>query len=123
MKMMKKQMSKQTDKKNIPPGKKTIPGKKITPKPPKFNIMWLWMAMLLGFFVLQYMFSGEAPKTISYKQFEQEMLIPGDVDSIVAYKKNDLYVVEVYIKKEKLSLDKYKNVKPKENGFSLTPSI
>jgi cell division protease FtsH len=71
-------MSKQTGKKKI------VPGKKITPKPPKFNIMWLWMAMLLGFFVLQYVFSGETAKTISYKQFEQEMLIPGDVDNLVA---------------------------------------
>lgn len=114
--MMKEKMSRQTGKKKI------IPGKKITPKPPKFNIMWLWMAMLLGFFVLQYVFSGETAKTINYKQFEQEMLIPGDVDHLVAYKKNDLYVVEVFIKKDRLNEAKYKDVKPQPNALNITPT-
>src|SRR5690554_734644 len=116
MRKMKEKMSKQTGKKKI------IPGKKITPKPPKFNIMWLWMAMLLGFFVLQYVFSGETAKTINYKQFEQDMLISGDVDHLVAYKKNDLYVVEVFIKKEKLDDEKYKDVKPQPNALNITPT-
>lgn len=107
-------MSKQTNRRKI------IPTKKVTPKPPKFNIMWLWMAMLLGFFVLQYVFSGETAKTVNYKQFEQEMLLPGDVDHLVAYKKNDLYVVEVFIKKDRLNNEKYKDVRPQPNALNIT---
>ena len=117
-------MSKKTDigKKKAVYGRKSIPSKKVIPKSPKFNIMWLWMAMLLGFFVLQYVFSGETAEEISYKKFEQEMLIPGDVDHLIAYKKNDLYAVEVFIKKEKLETDKYKTVKPEPNSLNITPS-
>lgn len=121
---MKNKMSKKTDtgkkKIHLGIGKKAIPGKKIAPKPPKFNIMWLWMAMLLGFFVLQFVFSGESAKEISYKKFEQEMLIPGDVDHLIAYKKNDLYAVEVFIKKEKLDTDKYKDVKAEPSALNIT---
>lgn len=102
--------------------RKKVPGKKITPKPPKFNIMWLWMAMLVGFFVLQYTFSGDDAKKTTYKEFEQKMLIPGDVDHLVAYKKNELYGVDVFIKKDRLSDPKYKEVQPKPNALNLAPS-
>ena len=94
-------------------GKKKIPIKKITPKPPRFNIMWVWMALLLGFFVLQYMFSGDTAKTITYQQFEERMLKPGDVERLTAYKSNELIEVEVFIKKEMLDDPKYKEVQPK----------
>ena len=100
-------------------GKKKIPTKKITPKPPKFNIMWIWMALLLGFFVLQYVFSGDTAKSITYQRFEETMLKPGDVDRLIAYKKNELIAVEVYIKKEKLNEEKYKEVKPQPNALNI----
>src|SRR3546814_11036940 len=80
-------------------GRKKIPSKKITPKPPRFNIMWVWMALLLGFFVLQYVFSGDTAKSITYQQFEENMLKTGDVDNLVAFKKNELIAVEDYIKR------------------------
>lgn len=101
-------------------GRKKIPTKKITPKPPRFNIMWVWMALLLGFFVLQYMFSGDTAKSITYQRFEEEMLNAGDVDRLIAYKKNELIAVEVYIKKEKLNEDKYKEVKPQPNALNIS---
>ena len=101
-------------------GKKKIPTKKITPKPPRFNIMWVWMALLLGFFVLQYAFSGDTAKSITYQQFEENMLKPGDVDRLIAFKKNELIAVEVYIKKEKLDDDKYKEVKPQPNALNIS---
>jgi len=103
------------------PGKlKKIPGKKISPKPPKFNIMWLWIAMILGFIALQYVFTGDSAKEITYKRFESTMLKTGDVDKLVAYKRNELIAVEVYIKKDKLDEEKYKDVKPKNNGLNLS---
>ena len=101
-------------------GRKKIPTKKITPKPPRFNIMWVWMALLLGFFVLQYMFSGDTAKSITYQRFEEDMLNTGDVDRLVAFKKNELIAVEVYIKKDKLNEEKYKDVKPQPNALNIS---
>lgn len=103
------------------PGKiKKVPGKKISPKPPKFNIMWLWIAMILGFIALQYVFTGESAKEITYQRFESTMLKEGDVEKLVAYKRNELIAVEVYIKKDKLDEEKYKDVKPKNNSLNIS---
>lgn len=101
---------------------KKVPGKKITPKPPKFNMMWLWAALLLGFFALQFMFSDSNAKQVTYQKFEQTMLIPGDVERLVAYKNNELVSVEVYIKKDRLSDPKYKAVQPQPSPLNLNPT-
>ena len=94
---------------------KKIPGKKIMPNTPKFNIMWLYAAIIVGLFVVQYMFSGNNAKTITYQKFENEMLKPRDVEKLVAYKSNDLIAVEVYIKKDRLNQPKYDAVRTKSN--------
>ncbi|QQS97621.1 ATP-dependent zinc metalloprotease FtsH [Sphingobacterium spiritivorum] len=97
-----------------------IPSKKVTPMPPKFNMMWLWIAMILGFFGLQYFLNGETAKQTTYSEFESKMLNTGDVEKLVAYKKNDLVQVEVYIKPNKLKEDsKYKDVAPTPNALKL----
>ncbi|SDM25605.1 cell division protease FtsH [Daejeonella rubra] len=100
---------------------KKIPGKKIVPKPPKFNIMWLYAVIILGLFVVQYMFSGNNAKTISYQKFESEMLKTGDVEKLVAYKNGDLYNIDVYIKKDRLDQKKYEDVKSK-SSFNASPT-
>ncbi len=105
-----------TEKKN---SIKKIPGKKIMPNAPKFNIMWLYAAIILGLFVVQYMFSGNNAKTITYQKFETDMLKPGDVQRLVAFKSNDLVEVEVYIKKERLDLPKYDNVQQSNSNFNM----
>ncbi|MFA6945323.1 MAG: ATP-dependent zinc metalloprotease FtsH [Pedobacter sp.] len=98
---------------------KKIPGKKIVPKAPKFNIMWLYAVIILGLFVVQYMFSGNNAKTINYQKFENEMLKTGDVEKLVAYKNGDLYNVDVYIKKDRLDQKKYDDVRTK-SSFNAT---
>ena len=100
---------------------KKIPGKKIVPKAPKFNIMWLYAIIIFGLFVVQYMFSGNNAQTITYQKFENEMLKTGDVEKLVAYKNGDLYNVDVHIKKERLDQPKYKDVKSK-NSITGTPA-
>lgn len=85
------------------------------PNTPKFNIMWLYAAIIIGLFVVQYMFSGNSAKTITYQKFETDMLKPLDVEKLVAYKSNDLIAVEVYIKKDRLNQPKYDNVRQKSN--------
>jgi cell division protease FtsH len=100
---------------------KKIPGKKIVAKPPKFNIMWLYAVIILGLFVVQYIFSSNNAKTISYQKFETEMLKTGDVEKLVSYKNGDLYSVDVYIKKDRLDQKKYEDVKPK-GSFNAAPT-
>src|SRR5690606_5381667 len=101
---------------------KRVPSKKVTPKPPRFNIMWLWVAMIFGFFALQYLFTDDNAKQITYQEFEENMLKAGDVERLVAYKRNELFFVEVFIKKDRLTDSKYKDVKPNSNGLTLAPS-
>lgn len=98
------------------------PTKKISPKVPKFNIMWLYAAIVLGIFIVNWFFSGSGPKTISYQKFESEMLKPGDVEKLVAYKSHDLVEVEVYIKKDRLSQPKYNDVQSK-GGFAPAENV
>ncbi|WP_188504604.1 ATP-dependent zinc metalloprotease FtsH [Parapedobacter pyrenivorans] len=101
---------------------KRVPSKKVTPKPPRFNIMWLWVAMIFGFFALQYIFTDDKAKQITYQEFEETMLKEGDVERLIAYKRNELFFVEVFIKKDRLSDEKYKNVRPSDNNLTLSPS-
>src|SRR5690606_1563018 len=90
-------------------------GKKIVPKPPRFNIMWLYLAIIIGLLVVQYFFSGSSAKQINYQRFESQMLKPHDVEKLVAFKSNDLVTVEVYIKKDRLSQPKYNDVQKQDN--------
>ena len=93
--------------------------KKIVPKPPKFNIMWLYAAIIIGLFVVQWLFNDSNAIKIDYQRFESQMLRPRDVEKIVAYKNNDLIMAEVYIKQDRLKQPKYKEVREK-GGFSLS---
>jgi AFG3 family protein len=98
------------------------PGKKIVPAPPKFNIMWLYAAIIIALFAVQYLWNSSTTKQINYQQFESQMLIPRDVQKLVTYKNNDLYVVEVYIKPDRLKLPKYKDVRGEGNSFNMSPN-
>jgi len=81
----------------------------------KFNIFWVYAAIILGLILLQFLFSTDNSKKITYPQFEKEMLLTGDVQKLVAYKHEDLVKVEVYIKKDKLDQPKYKDYQNKNN--------
>lgn len=74
----------------------------------KFNIFWVYAAIIVGLLVLQFMFSNNSAPTIEYKTFEKDMLLPGNVEKIVAYKSEDISVAEVYIKKDKINDPLYK---------------
>lgn len=101
---------------------KKVPTQKITPKPPRFNIMWLWLAMLLGFVALNFLFGDEKVKQITYQEFEKDLLPTGDVEELVAYNRNDVLFVEVYIKKDRLTDEKYSDVQPSSSAFTLSPA-
>ncbi|MEO8885650.1 MAG: ATP-dependent zinc metalloprotease FtsH [Mucilaginibacter sp.] len=98
-----------------------IPNKKITPKPPKFNFMWLY-AVLIALFVGFAWFSGSnGGIPIDFKRFETKMLKNGDVDYLVAYKNGDLVVADVHIKKDSLKKKpEYADYNKAQHSFTST---
>ncbi len=100
---------------------KKIPSKKITPTPPKFNMMWLYIAMILGFIALNFLYNSDTAEKTTYENFEKNMLLTGDVDELVAFNKGSIVEVEVYIKSDKLKNDpKYKDLVPSGNSLSFS---
>lgn len=94
--------------------------KKILPKPPKFSGLWIYgtiLALIIGFNLF---YSGSSPKPIDEKGFLNDVLKSHDVDYINVYKSNDTYEFYIYIKKDKLSTDKYKDVNGKGSFGSNT---
>lgn len=87
------------------------PNKKAAPKPPRFNIMWLYAVVILVLLAVGYLSSNNVVKTISYQYFDNNILKQHDADKLVAYKNGDLVVVEVYIKKESLKKPQYEDVR------------
>ena len=100
---------------------KKVPSKKVSPVPPKFSMIWLYIAMIVGFIALNLFYNASSTKKITYEKFEKELLLTGDVDKIVAYKDGNIVNVEVYIKPDKLKNDpKYKDLAPADNKFSFS---
>ncbi|GAA4336300.1 ATP-dependent zinc metalloprotease FtsH [Mucilaginibacter gynuensis] len=99
-----------------------ISNKKITPKPPKFNIMWLYGILIVALLVVPTIIGGSNGRTISFQRFESEMLSQRDVEKIVVYKNGELVVAEVYIKKNSLAKPQYKDVKTDQRSFTMNPS-
>ncbi|MEH3115317.1 ATP-dependent zinc metalloprotease FtsH [Pedobacter terrae] len=78
----------------------------------KFNIFWVYAAIIIAIIAAQFLFTSDGGKEVTYQKFEQQMLLKGDVQRVVAYKSDDLVRVEVYIKKDSLKkpiYDAYKS--------------
>jgi len=92
-------------------------GKRIPniPKKPqkgsKFNIFWVYAAIIIAIIAAQFLFTTDGGKEVTYQKFEQQMLLKGDVQKVVAYKSDDLVRVEVYIKKDSLKKPVYDSYK------------
>ena len=85
-------------------------GKK--PSTPKFgfNFYWIYGIIIVVFILINFINWGGGAKEISYQNFEREMLQSHDVEKIVVINEK---VAEVYIKKDKLKGDRYKDVRTK----------
>jgi AFG3 family protein len=97
-----------------------IPNKKITPKPPKFNVMWLYAVVIATFIGVAYFSGNNGGTQIDFKRFESEMLAQHDVDRLVAYKSGDLVVAEVHIKKDSLKKPQYADVNKAQHAFGVS---
>jgi len=93
-------------------------GKKF-PANPKFNFNFYWIyGIIIVLLIVTQMFSwGGAERETTYDQFERTMLLPKDVDKIEVT--ND--VAHIYIKREKLSEEKYKAINTKSFGKTENP--
>ncbi len=78
----------------------------------KFNIFWVYAAIIVGLLVLNFMFSNKTATPIDQNTFVKDMLLPGNVEKIIAYKSEDIAVAEIYIKKDKLNDPRYKKYIP-----------
>ena len=87
------------------------PGK---PKSPRFNFnfYWIYGIILAVLIISQVMTWGTGERKTNYENFEKNMLLSHDVEKIIVT--ND--VAHVYIKKDKLAQDKYKDIRFKGIG-------
>src|SRR6185436_5887436 len=76
-----------------------------SPKGPKFNIYWIYGLILVVLIAIQFFPFTKTVKQISFEEFDQNMLQSEDVEKLVVVNKE---YVEVYIKQDRLSEDKYK---------------
>ncbi len=85
-----------------------IPKKPI--KGPKFNIFWVYAAIIVALLAVNFMFNSNDVKRIDYNEFEKTMLLPGDVQKLEGYRSSDgeTYTAEIFIKDAKKEDPKYK---------------
>jgi cell division protease FtsH len=82
-----------------------------------FNFIWIYGILILVIFAVQFMDFGNKAREITWNRFENEMLKTGDVERLEVVNKE---LVNVYIKTEKLTQEKYKSVATKT--FSSAPN-
>lgn len=101
VKERRKRGKKQEDNGNIPK----------TPSPKfNFNFYWVYALVIMVLIGINFFDFGSRPQEITQQEFENSMFRPGDVDRIVVANREMVYV---YIKKQKLSEEKYKSVRTK----------
>ena len=80
---------------------------------PKFSVYWIYGIIGLAIIGTYLLNMGGKPEEISWQRFEKEMLASYDVEKIVVVNKER---AEIYIKKDRLSSGKYKDIGSK--GFN-----
>src|SRR5690554_3195648 len=107
-------MSKNQKQSQNPANNKSGGGKK-NPKQP-FNYYWLYAIIVIALISLNlFNFSGGERKT-TWDKFVNEMLKTNEIERIVVVTEADQSKAEIYIKKEALQQEKYKNVRDKGMG-------
>lgn len=87
-----------------------------TDNKPKFNFYWIYIIIAVLFIAINFANSGSSTKKIGWQEFENTLLNSGDVEKLVGFKQDDIYVIEVFIKKDKLRTEKYKEFQERSFG-------
>ncbi|MET3977892.1 AFG3 family protein [Mucilaginibacter sp. UYP25] len=111
---------KDNKKSDAPKPLRKVPNKKITPKPPKFNLMWLYAIAIIGILVIPTLISGNNGKTIDFQRVSNQMLRNNDVDHIVAYKNGDLITADVYLKKGSVGKSEYADANKSQRSLGIS---
>lgn len=90
-------------------------GKIPKPATPKFNFNFYWVygLVILVILAINFMDFGNKPLLTNWQEFETKYLKTGDVDHVEVINKEKVYV---YIKKDSLAKEEYKNVRSKTIG-------
>jgi len=85
------------------------------PKPPKFNVYWIYGIIALAFFGIQFLNIGHSATDITWDKLEK-MLKIGDIEKIVVINNEQ---AEIYLRPDKIDQEKYKDLfKGGINGVS-----
>ena len=87
----------------------------LNPKKFKFKIYWIYAIIFVFFLGLQFI-STDVTKSTNFKDFNNKMLQQGKVEKITIINKEKVFI---YIKKEFLSEEEFKNVSKQPIGESL----
>ena len=100
--------------------KKRIP-KIVPPRGPKFNIYWVYGIIALFLLGINFFPFSKSPKLVSFEEVNQTMLQTEDIEKLVVVNKE---YVEVFIKPDRISEEKYKDVaNEKENYIEYMNSL
>jgi AFG3 family protein len=86
--------------------KKRLP-KIVPPRGPKFNIYWVYGIIALFLLGINFFPFSKSPKLVSFEEVNQTMLQTEDIEKLVVVNKE---YVEVFIKPDRISEEKYKDV-------------
>jgi len=98
------------------PGQKGKSGDPLKKKP-KMNVMWIYPMIFLGILAISFLNKNNKPQEVSWKQFEEVMLKPGDIDRLIVVNGE---LLEIYIKEDRISDPKFKDLYKK--GFGTIPT-
>jgi len=75
------------------------------PKMPRFNVYWVYIIIILGFFLIQYFYSGKTAQLTTWQEVKNQMLEKQEISKLLVVR--NAGKVEVYLKEDKL--EKYKD--------------
>ncbi len=82
-------------------------------KKPKMNVMWIYPMIFLGILAISFLNKNNKPQEVSWKQFEEVMLKPGEIDRLIVVNGE---LLEIYIKEDRISDPKFKDLYKKGLG-------
>ena len=96
-----------------------IPNKKISPKPPKPNIMWFYAIIVVVLLGVATLLNGNTNSAITFQRLKKICLNSMTLKKWLLTATGDLIMAEVYIKKESLNKPEYQDAKKEQRSFNM----